>query len=210
VEVINRSAESVSLNKQEVTLKKGEQETLTATVLPQDADDKTVTWTSSNASVASVDSNGKITAHQSGTAVITVKTNDGGYTAECTVTVITPVTGVSLNKNTLTLPEGGTETLTAAISPEDADDQTVTWTSSDAAIAAVDNNGKVTAIKAGTAVITVKTNDGGFTAECSVTVTKKEEPVYVSGVTLNKKELTLKAGKSETLTATVLPENAAD
>ncbi|MBR4444650.1 MAG: Ig-like domain-containing protein [Solobacterium sp.] len=210
VEVINRSAESVSLNKQAITLKKGEQETLIATVLPQDADDKTVTWTSSNATVASVDSNGKITAHQSGTAVITVKTNDGGYTAECTVTVITPVTGVSLNKNNLTLPEGGTETLTAAISPEDADDQTVTWTSSDAAIAAVDNNGKVTAIKSGTAVITVQTNDGSYTAKCSVTVTKKEEPVYVSSVTLNKKELTLKAGKSETLTATVLPENAED
>ena len=203
-------AESVSLNKTSLALKKGESETLTATVLPEEADDKTVTWFSSDESAASVGADGKVTALKSGTAVITAKTNDGGYTAECTVTVTTPVTGVSLNRTTLTLMEGNSETLTASVAPEDADDQTVTWSSSDESVASVDANGKVTAVHAGTATITVTTTDGSFTAECTVTVKEAGSTVLVTGVELDKEEITLRVGKSETLTATVLPEDAED
>ena len=200
----------VSLNKTELNMKKGETEALTASVIPGNADEKSVTWTSSNEAVASVDANGKVTAVKSGTAIITVKTNDGGYTAKCTVTVTTPVTGVSLDRTALTLFEEDSAVLTAAVSPADADDKHVVWSSSDEAIAAVDNNGKVTAIKAGTAVIKVSTADGSFTAECNVTVREKGSVIFVTRVELNKTELTLRVGKSETLIATVLPEDAED
>lgn len=163
---------SVSLSKTSITLTEGDKETLTATVLPNNATDKTVEWSSSNTSVASV-SNGTVTAIKAGTTTITVKTKDGGKTAACAVSVKTKViavTGVTLNKTELTLTEGNSETLSATVKPDDATDKTVSWTSSDATVASVDDNGKVTAVKAGTATITVKTKDGEKTATCKITV----------------------------------------
>lgn len=163
---------SVSLSKTSITLTEGDKETLTATVLPNNATDKTVEWSSSNTSVASV-SNGTVTAIKAGTTTITVKTKDGGKTATCAVTVnakVIPVSDVTLNKTELTLTEGNSETLSATVKPDDATDKTVSWTSSDATVASVDDNGKVTAVKAGTATITVKTKDGEKTATCKITV----------------------------------------
>lgn len=163
---------SVSLSKTSITLTEGDKETLTATVLPNNATDKTVEWSSSNTSVASV-SNGTVTAIKAGTTTITVKTKDGGKTATCAVTVnakVIPVSDVTLNKTELTLTEGNSETLSATVKPDDATDKTVSWTSSDAIVASVDDNGKVTAVKAGTATITVKTKDGEKTATCKITV----------------------------------------
>ena len=116
------------------------------------------------------------------------------------------VTGVSLNKTTLTLNIGASETLTATVAPADAANKKVTWMSGNEAVATVDANGKVTGVKAGEATITVTTEDGGKTASCKVTV--KDAVVAVTGVTLNKTELTLAAGGSETLTATVAPADA--
>ena len=144
-----------------------------ATISPANATNQAVTWESSDTNIASVDSNGKVTAIKAGTATISVKTNDGGLTASCKVTVIAKVikvSGVSLDKDALKLVEGNTATLIATISPANATNQAVTWESSDTNIASVDSNGKVTAIKAGTATISVKTNDGGLTASCKVTV----------------------------------------
>lgn len=163
---------SVSLSKTSITLTEGDKETLTATVLPNNATDKTVEWSSSYTSVASV-SNGTVTAIKAGTTTITVKTKDGGKTATCAVTVnakVIPVSDVTLNKTELTLTEGESETLTATVKPDNATDKTLSWSSSDATVASVDDNGKVTAIKAGTATITVKTKDGEKTATCKVTV----------------------------------------
>lgn len=163
---------SVSLSKTSITLTEGDKETLTATVLPNNATDKTVEWSSSNTSVASV-SNGTVTAIKAGTTTITVKTKDGGKTATCAVTVnakVIPVSDVTLNKTELTLTEGESETLTATVKPDNATDKTLSWSSSDATVASVDDNGKVTALKAGTATITVKTKDGEKTATCKVTV----------------------------------------
>lgn len=163
---------SVSLSKTSITLTEGDKETLTATVLPNNATDKTVEWSSSNTSVASV-SNGTVTAIKAGTTTITVKTKDGGKTATCAVTVnakMIPVSDVTLNKTELTLTEGNSETLSATVKPDNATDKTVSWTSSDATVASVDDNGKVTAVKAGTATITVKTKDGEKTATCKITV----------------------------------------
>ena len=166
-----------------------------------------MTWSSSDASIATVDNNGKVTAVKEGFATITAKA--GEKSATCTVTVsknVIAVTSVTLNKSSLSLKEGDFETLVATVKPDDATDKAVTWSSSDASIATVDNNGKVTAVKEGSATITAKA--GEKSATCSVTVNK--EVIDVTEVTLNKTELTLKEGDSETLIATAKPDNASN
>lgn len=166
----------VSLNKTVLSLVEGNSDTLTATVTPTDATNKTVSWKSSDTGVATV-SNGKVTAVSAGTATITATTSDGGYTASCVVKVTAvdttvSATGVKLNKSAVSLEEGKTETLVATVSPSDATNKAVSWKSSDAGVVTV-VNGKVTAISAGTAIITATTADGGYTAICTVTVTEK-------------------------------------
>ena len=157
---------SITLNMPTATLKVGETVTLTATVKPDDATGKTVTWTTSDASVAAV-SNGVVSAKKSGTATITAKAGD--KSATCAITVeATPVTSVTLDKPTASLKVGETITLTAAVKPDDAADKTVTWSTSDASVATV-NNGVVTAVKVGTATISAKAGDKEAT--CVVTVT---------------------------------------
>ena len=196
---ITVSAESVTLDKTSLSLAIGESATLTATVKPDDATDKTVAWSSSDESVAKVD-NGKVTAVKSGKATVTAKC--GVKTAECAVTVTVPVSSITLDKTTLSLVIGESFTLTATVKPDDATDKTVTWSSSDESVARVDN-GKVTAVKSGKATVTAKC--GVKTAECAVTVT-----VPVSSITLDKTTLSLVIGESFTLTATVKPDDATD
>ena len=197
---------SVSLNKSTATLTEGETLTLTATVNPSNATNKNVSWKSSNTSVATV-SNGKVTAVKAGSATITVTTEDGDKTATCEVTVkaIVNVTSVSLNKTTASLTEGESLTLTASINPYNATNKNVTWKSSNTSVATV-SNGKVTAVKAGSATITVTTKDGNKTATCSVTVNEKVYPV--SGVYLNKTSVSVVVGNKFTLIATITPSNA--
>ena len=166
---------SITLNKSSLSLQTGQIETLTATVKPDNATDKTVSWTSSSTSVATVDNNGKVTAKAKGSATITCRANDGsGVQATCAVTVTdpnVPVTSITLNKSSLSLQAGQSETLTATVLPSNATNKTVTWTSSNTSIATVDANGKVTAVAAGSATITCKANDGsGKQATCAVTV----------------------------------------
>lgn len=166
----------VTLDKTEATLDIGGTVTLTATILPEDAGNKNVTWVSSDSSVASVE-NGVVTAKAAGTAVISVITEDGRKEATCTVTVKAPVvevTGVTLDKTEVTLDIGGTVILKATIAPSDAGDKSVSWKSSDTSIAVVDENGIVTAVKAGTATITVTTANGK-TATCTITVSGGEK-----------------------------------
>ncbi len=200
----------VTLNQTTLTLEKGETETLTATVTPQNASNKNVTWSSSNNEVATV-ADGTVTAVGAGEATITVTTEDGGKTATCKVTVnapqTVPVTGVTLDKAELTLKEGSTGTLEAKVEPSDATNQNVTWESDNTQVATVDEHGQVTAVSAGTATITVKTEDGDKTAECKVTV-NAPQAVPVTGVTLDKAELTLKEGSTGTLEAKVEPSDA--
>ena len=161
---------SVALNKTTLTLDIGKTSNLRATVYPSNASNKKCTWSSSNTSVATVDSNGKVTAKASGTATITVKTANG-KTASCNVTVqaVQAVpTSVSLNKTSLTLDVGKSYTLTKTVSPSNAV-TSYAWSSSNTSVATVDSNGKVTAKASGTATITVKTSNGK-TATCKVTV----------------------------------------
>ena len=170
------SVTGVTLNKIVLKLYTGDSETLKATITPANATFKYVTWKSSNPAVATVDANGKVTAKSLGMADITVTTKDGGYTATCRVGVVrrpggnVSVTGVTLNKTTLKLGKGASETLTATVAPTNATNKKVTWTSSDPAVATVDASGKVTGVANGTATITVTTEDGGYTATCAVEV----------------------------------------
>lgn len=170
------SVTDITLNKTEGTLAVGDTETLVATIAPAGATNKMVEWSSSDESVATVDENGKVTALKAGTATITAKALDGDKTATFTLTVKEAATSVTLNKTAIELSVGASETLTATIAPSGADDA-VEWTTSDESVATVDENGKVTAVKAGTATITVTTKNGK-TAMCTVTVKaeEKEEP----------------------------------
>ena len=164
----------VTLDKSTLSLEEGATGDLVATVAPSTASDKTVTFASSDAEVATVDNTGKVTAVKAGNADITVTTKDGNKTAKCTLTVTAkqiPVTGVTLDKSTLSLEEGATATLNATVAPSNASYKAVSFTSSDDAIATVDNDGLVTAVAAGTADITVESiEDGSKTAVCEVTV----------------------------------------
>lgn len=174
------SATGVSISPDSKTLNKGEIVQLTATVLPTDATDKTVIWSSSNNDIASVDNKGEVTAVGPGTATITATANDGsGKAASCRITVNEPytppaivhVTGISLDRETATIKKGSILQLSATVTPSNADDKTVRWESSNTDVATVDGNGKVTAIAPGTATITVTTTDQRKTATCPVTVT---------------------------------------
>ena len=165
----------VTLDKSTLSLEEGATGNLVATVAPSTASDKTVTFASSDAEVATVDNTGKVTAVKAGNADITVTTKDGNKTAKCTLTVTAkqiPVTGVTLDKSTLSLEVGATATLNATIAPSNATYKAVGFTSSDEAIATVDNDGLVTAVAPGTADITVESiADGSKTAKCTLTVT---------------------------------------
>ncbi|MBQ4395638.1 MAG: Ig domain-containing protein [Paludibacteraceae bacterium] len=198
----------VSLNKTATSIEAGQSEQLTATVSPAGADDPSVTWSSNNTAVATVDQNGNVSALAPGTATITVTTTDGNKTATCTVTVTAPPAPIDVQsismKSATTIGIGASETLTVTYNPADANtNKALTWNSNNTSVATVDANGKVTGISAGTATITATTANGK-TATCSVTV----QAVAVTGVTLNKASLSLQIGGSETLTATIAPTDA--
>ncbi len=198
--------ESISLNKSTLTLTVGKSETLTAKVAPDNATNQEVTWESSNDKVATV-SNGKVTAKAKGTATITVASSENANIKKtCTVTVkaaTIPVTKVKLNKTKLTLNLGKSYTLKATISPSNASNKGVTFSSSKKTVATVSSKGVVKAKKVGTTTITVKTKDGGKKATCKITVKRP-----VTKVKLNKTKLTLGAKETFTLKATVSPSNA--
>lgn len=161
---------SISLNKTTATLTVDETLKLTATITPSDATDKSVTWSSSNISVATV-SNGTVTAKSSGTTTITARTNNG-KTANCSVTVndkeILP-TSIYLNKTSIELEEGATQTLTTTILPSNATDKNVEWLALDESIATVEN-GTITAVSEGETTV-IATTSNGLTATCNINIT---------------------------------------
>ena len=198
---------SISLNKESTTVYIGTSETLTAQVLPENATDKTVIWSIRNASPTgclTVNNSGTITGVSVGSA--TLVATAGEKEATCNVTIASiPVSSVSLNKASTSISIGASETLTATISPTNASNKEVNWTSSNTSIATVNANGVVTGVKEGNATITVTTVDGEKTASCTVSVTK----VAVTSITLNPTSMTLYVGGSTgTISATVNPSNA--
>lgn len=163
--------------------------TLTATVSPDNATSKAITWTTKDKSIATVSKYGVVEGIKPGTTTITATTNDGNFSATCevTVTAIT-VTGVTLDKTSAEVVEDESFTLTATVAPANASVQDVTWKSSDETVATVDETGKVTGKTMGKANITVTTKDGGKTATCAVTV-KVREPKEVEQVEIWKTDV---------------------
>lgn len=159
---------SVELSQTEITLEVDGTATLTATVSPDNATNKTVIWESDKTNIATVDNTGKVTAIAQGTAKITATAD--GKSADCSVTVTAkpvPVTGITLDQTEITLEIDETETLTATLTPDNATDKTVTWTVAPSGVVSVEN-GVITALKDGTATITATAN--GKSANCTVTV----------------------------------------
>ena len=155
---------------------------LNATILPTNATNQSVTWSSSNTTVATVSTTGLVTGKVAGSANITVTTVDGTKTATSAITVTSgtiAVTSVAVSPTTLSIKAGNTSTLTATVLPANATNKTVNWLSSNTSIVTVNSSGNITAIAAGTATITVTTVDGSKTATCSITVTPNAAPVAV-------------------------------
>ena len=201
---IDTVPKNISLNKTKLSLSVGGTATLKETIVPSSAGKREVTWKSSNTKVATVSSSGKVTAVGNGTATITCTTVNGKK-ATCKVTVDTKTTGVSLNSTSVTLYDTQTYQLKATVKPTTASDKSVTWKSSNTAVAKVSASGKITAVKSGTATITCTTKDTGKTATCKVTVKKR---TAVTSVSLNKTKATVYSGKTLQLAATVSPSKA--
>ncbi|MFL0268932.1 cell wall-binding repeat-containing protein [Candidatus Clostridium radicumherbarum] len=177
---INQHVTGISLNKTSVLLKPNSQETLSTIVQPSYAANKNITWSSSNPTVASV-SNGIVNALKPGTAVVTATSEDGGYTAACTVNVDNGVSSVAITGTNIpqgvntqgSLKKGDSITLSVIVSPSDTlFDKGVTWSSDNSGVAQVDSNGKVTALARGTATITAKSVSSNNAAYCKITVSE--------------------------------------
>lgn len=200
--------QNITLNKSEITLVKGEVETLEAKVSPEIAQSKTVYWSSDNSAVASVQ-NGKITALKGGSATITARSADGKVKAECKVEVIVPVQGISLNTKQITMVGTEAQTLVATITPEDATNKNIIWKSNNSAVAKVNQNGVLIGLGKGKTKIKATTEDGGFVAECEVTV-PEALVVSVQDVELKQKTLSIQVGEKVALDAVITPTDATD
>ena len=168
---VKQPVASIALNLGSTTIARTQKVKLIPSVAPATASNKKVKWTSSNKKVATVSGAGVVVGKAGGTAVITCMAADGSRViASCTVTV-TPIypTAIKVSKAALTVKTGKSASLKATITPKNTDFKTVTWASSNTAVATVDAKGKIKGIAPGTAVITATTSSGQ-TASCTVTV----------------------------------------
>ena len=194
---------SVEISQSTLNLNVGDTVTLTASVFPSNATNKSVTWNSNNSNVSV--SGGKVTAKTAGSSIVTVTTADGGYTAQCNVTISNvSVQGVSLNTNSLSLKVRSTYKLIPTITPSNATNTKVTWKSNNSNVSVSD--GTVTANTKGSSIVTVTTNDGGFTDTCNIDIS--ENIIEVTNVSLNETSLSLNVGDTYTLIATITPSSA--
>lgn len=245
--------DSIKINKNELSLKVGETETLSSTISPENATNKSFKWSSSDTSVATVDQNGKVTALSVGEAVITATTEDGNHIDQCIVDTYKEVESVKLSKKSITAKENDSVSLSAVVSPADARYNSLKWTSSDTNVASVSQEGLITALHAGKAVINVAVDDSDKIDSCIVTVmhdlvevpakeaTYSEDgnikywkcngcgkcfkdsaateeidsdsvilpkKIHVDSIDIDKTELGLKVGETETLSSKITPENA--
>lgn len=202
--VVTQDATGIKLSATNLTLGVGDSYAVGATITPQNATDKTITWTSQNPSVARVTNDGKVTGVSVGTAIIAAKIKSGEV-AYLTVTVKDVVKSLALDQSSKTIGVGKSFILTPIFTPANASNQKVTWKSSDNSIATVSSTGKVTGVKGGTAMILCTAEDGGYTANCIVTVQE-----LVTDIKLNYTSYKLTVNKSVTLKATVKSNNASN
>jgi len=209
------SVTSVSVSPQMVSLEEGSITTLTAQVSPSNASNKNVTWSSNNTTIATVDQNGRVTAMKEGNIVITVTTDDGDFTSTAAIEVTAKpegdiaVTGVQVTPQSASVEEGKTLSLTVEVSPSNATNKNISWSSSDTTIATVNANGLITAIKIGSVTITTTSEDGGFTNTVSITITEKnEDSIAVSGIYVTPQQVVLEGGATQQLSYQIRPSNA--
>ena len=178
---------------------------LEVTITPEDATNKTITWTSSNTDVATISSEGIVTAKGAGTTIITATTNNG-KTAKCTITVEQPVTAIALSDATTSLWVGKTKTLTATVTPTTSSNTAVNWSSSNKNVATVSSKGVITAKGKGTCTITCTAADGyGTKSTCEVTVKQQVTEIALSEITAS-----LWVGDTKTIKATATPTIASN
>ena len=195
----------VRLNTAEMNLQIGKTQKLTATVIPEYARNKNVSWATSNSSVATVDQNGNVRGVGPGTCEIVVETEEGARRAHCIVHVTVPVTGVTLTPQTASVYTTKTLKLSATVSPANATNKQLVWTSDKPTVASVSSAGVVTGVGSGSAIITVKTVDGGYHASCVISVFKKVE---VTGISISATSRSLYVGNTFQLKANVEPTTA--
>ena len=202
----NKAIDSISFSEKEIKIIEGSNYTLSVVFDPTDATDKTLTWKSSNENVV-VNSDGGIYGNKEGTAEITATTTNG-KSATIKVNIVknkVEIETIKLNNIEKQLYVGDELQLIATITPKDATDRSITWTSSDEKIATVDKSGKVVGVGIGSTTITATTSNGK-TATCKITV--KEKVVDVSNITLDKSLISIKVGQTYKLNATITPSNA--
>ncbi|MBQ1531313.1 MAG: Ig-like domain-containing protein [Solobacterium sp.] len=188
----------------ELYLAKGESYTVSVMYDPEDTtDDKTLRWVSSDTSVATVDSNGTITAVGAGYTKVTVSLRNGRFPNQINVFVNIPAEGIELSDHELTMNKGTSQSVQAEFYPQGAETQNVIWSSSDESVVTVDADGTINAVGKGTAVVTVTSEDGAFTDTCRVTVRVPVEEIQITGSGTE-----LKVGQTMSLSLTVLPEDA--
>ncbi|MGN0321016.1 MAG: Ig-like domain-containing protein, partial [Lachnospira sp.] len=200
---VKQPVTSVVLNTTDITVRKGQVFWLNATCLPENADNKIVTWESRDKDVCTVESDGKVTATGAGTTSIICTNVDTGLTAYCIVTVTQPVTGITLNSDYQELWVGAKYAIIPSIEPIDAENKNVTYFSSDTSVATVDEYGVVTALKGGNCIIEVTTEECHLTAACTIVV--KE---YVSSITLSETDKFMNVGATGRLIAKVGTDTA--
>ncbi len=195
----------IVLDKEELSLKKGETAILTASSVPAGAENVTVTFSSSNPKIVSVDEAGLVTAKEKGKAVVTAMTVDGRFQASCSVEVSIPANKVLMEKKK-TMVVKDTYQLKATLMPVNSTDH-ITWKSSNESIASVNAKGKVTAKKRGTVDITAASS-GGKKAVCKITVVKKK--IKAAKIKLDREKAKLNVKDSLLLSVTMNPKNSTD
>ena len=194
---------SVTISSEVMEVRRGTDFWLYATANPSNADNPAISWSSSNSNVATVDSTGKVTTLDAGETTITATSIDTGVFATCKLTVLEPVTGISLNIESTAIYKGSKFVLIPTVTPIDADNKSVTYTSSDPDIASVDANGIVTGLKGGKCIILATTVERGLVASCEVEVYEFVTAVKIQGATGN-----INYGETRMLTADVTPDSA--
>ena len=199
---------NIALDESQITFSNiGEFKQLSVIITPEDATEQGVTWKSSNEAICTVTNQGLVTATGIGSTLVTATTVDGGLTANCVVKVILHVSSISLDKTTLSLKVGETDRLQATISPDNADNKKVNWSSSNEQLATVDVEGNIQALKAGEVWITATSDDNSeIKASCKVTINQPVTEISLSQTNIELSNI----GESVQLEATITPEDASD
>lgn len=192
-EVPTIQIEKINVSSDKTELKKGESIKLKVKILPDEAKDHEIEYTSSNPKVATVDNSGNIIAQKSGTTTITVKSKENDVRSEIQIKVYTPVTGIELTSENLVMQESDRFVVTPIVLPTDADNKNVTYSSENEQIATIDSNGNITAVKEGKTKMTVTTEEGNFKGEIDVIVVQKlgeDEIIFDESLKVVQNEIT--------------------